>query len=237
MTKHARDLTMHRDARAEILSQLERSTRRRLEDFGNGKHMEWRSKIGLPAGVTSVIGCLSVRTAPLEKRPPDQPCGWSRTPTTRRRWRPSPWRARGWGRDGLGTGARGRGARARRALMSTTRMFGRTTSGGGTWSCGRSAARLAAARDRCSYPRGRRSAPAPRGNRLCPVRCQRDGARGDLRSAASRARAHLPSVCTPELLEQGSPIDQVGRVESLREPRVDFRDQRVGLGRLALARP
>ena len=78
---------------------------------------------------------------------------------------------------------------------------------------------------------------APRGNRLRAVRRQQDGARGDLRSAASRARAHLPSVCAPELLEQGSRLDQVGRVESLREPRVDFRHQRVGLGRLALARP
>ena len=78
---------------------------------------------------------------------------------------------------------------------------------------------------------------APRGNRLRAVRRQQDGPRGDLRSAASRARAHLPSVCAPELLEQGSRLDQVGRVESLREPRVDLRHQRVGLGRLALARP
>jgi hypothetical protein len=117
-------------------------------------------------------------------------------------------------------------------------MFGCTTSGGGTWSCGRSAARLAAARDRCSNPRGGRSAPGSsrqQASRRAPPGGRR--ARGDLRSAASRARVHVPSVCAPELLEQSSRLDQVGRVESLREPRVDFRHQRVGLGCLALSRP
>jgi hypothetical protein len=49
-------LTMHRDARAEILSQLrEIYDGAYSKDFGNGKHVEWRGKVGLLAGVTPVI--------------------------------------------------------------------------------------------------------------------------------------------------------------------------------------
>ena len=49
-------LTMHRDARAEILSQLrEIYDGSYSKDFGNGKHFAWHGKMGLLAGVTPVI--------------------------------------------------------------------------------------------------------------------------------------------------------------------------------------
>jgi hypothetical protein len=49
-------LTMHRDARQEILGQLrEVYDGGYTKDFGNGRHFEWHGKVGLLAGVTPVI--------------------------------------------------------------------------------------------------------------------------------------------------------------------------------------
>lgn len=49
-------LTMHREARAEIIGQLREVADGKTEkSFGNGLHVEWAGKLGLVAGVTPVI--------------------------------------------------------------------------------------------------------------------------------------------------------------------------------------
>ena len=49
-------LTMHREARAQIIGQLREVADGKTEkSFGNGLHVEWEGKLGLIAGVTPVI--------------------------------------------------------------------------------------------------------------------------------------------------------------------------------------
>ncbi len=62
-------LTLHRDARAEILAQLrEIYDGAYRKEWGNGKTLDWRGKVGLLAGVTGVIDRESALTAVLGER-------------------------------------------------------------------------------------------------------------------------------------------------------------------------
>lgn len=62
-------LTMHRDKRGEILAQLrEIYDGHYKKEFGNGKVVDWRGKLGLIAGVTQVIDTYSSVTQTLGER-------------------------------------------------------------------------------------------------------------------------------------------------------------------------
>jgi hypothetical protein len=62
-------LTMHREARGQILGQLREVADGRTEkSFGNGKRVEWEGKMGLVAGVTPVIDDQHVFLATMGER-------------------------------------------------------------------------------------------------------------------------------------------------------------------------